>query len=291
MNINKLNPWYITGLTDSEGTFSCYIQRETKEKITVSLEFKITPKSHSEKVLFDTFNYFSVGSVVIDNRRTDTKKFHVTNLKFILNKILPHFDHYPCITSKILNYLDWKKIAILLSKNKNLTEEGVTEIKLILSNMNTKRSFEDKYNYCYSTLSLENTKLNPSWVQGFLDGEATFYAHLTTPLAYDIRSPICNLSLEVAQNSHDVFVLLALKQFFKGGYIKPKYDVTDLNECLNSRSVNRFILRSPLEGLIDFLSKYPLKTLKRLDFNDWRKILELKNLGTHKKIDGLQLMW
>ena len=37
-----LNPWYITGLSDSEGTFSCYIQRETTNKITVSLEFKIT---------------------------------------------------------------------------------------------------------------------------------------------------------------------------------------------------------------------------------------------------------
>jgi hypothetical protein len=210
MKIDKLNPWYITGLTDSEGTFSCYIQRETKEKITVSLEFKIAQKSHSEKVLFDIMSYFSVGSVVIDNRKTDTKKYHVTNINFILEKILPHFDSYPCLTSKNLKFLDWKKIAILLSEKKNLTEEGVIEIKNLLSNMNTKRSFEDKYFYCYSTLNLVNIKLDPSWVQGFLDGEASFYVHLTTPSAYGVVSPICNLSLEVAQNSHDVFVLLAL---------------------------------------------------------------------------------
>jgi len=71
---------------------------------------------------------------------------------------------------------------------------------------------------------------------------------------------VCDLSLEVAQNSHDVSILLALKQFFKGGYIKPKYNVNKYLECLNSRSVNRFVLRSPLEILIKFLSENPLKT-------------------------------
>ena len=80
--------------------------------------------------------------------------------------------------------------------------------------------------------------------------------------------PICNLSLEVAQNSHDVSVLLALKQFFDGGYIKPKYNVNVLDDCLHSRSVNRFIFRSPLDTLIQFFSDYPLKTRKMLDFSD-----------------------
>jgi len=111
--------------------------------------------------------------------------------------------------------------------------------------MNTKRSFEDKYNYCNSNLNLKsegtvNFVLPAFWVQGFLDGEATFYVHLT-PLkqAFDMKKlegdnkVICNISLEVAQNSHDVSILLALKQFFEGGYIKPKYNVNVLEECLN----------------------------------------------------------
>ena len=100
--------------------------------------------------------------------------------------------------------------------------------------MNTKRSFEDKYNYCTQNLNLNSEgivdfELNPSWVQGFLDGEATFYVHLTP--AQDIGTTIqssCNPSLEVAQNSHDVAILLALKTFFKGGYIKPKYNMNSL---------------------------------------------------------------
>jgi len=125
--INKflLEPWYITGLTDSEGAFSCYIQRSTKDKISVSLEFKITQKSHSESVLYSIKDYFSAGTVVIDNRNTDTLKYHITNLNLILDKIIPHFDNYPCLTSKYLNYQDWKKVAILISQKKNMTSEGV----------------------------------------------------------------------------------------------------------------------------------------------------------------------
>ena len=117
MNNIFLHPWYVTGLTDSEGTFSCYIHRMDphKEKITVTLEYKVAQKSHSENILSDIKNYFTVGSVVIDNRKTDTKKYHITNLELILNNIIPHFDKYPCLTSKNLNFKDWKQVAILIS--------------------------------------------------------------------------------------------------------------------------------------------------------------------------------
>ena len=88
-NQNLLNPWYITGLTDSEGSFSCYVQRISpfKDKMTVSLEFKVTQKSHSENVLYDLKTYFTGGSVVIDNRKTDTKKYHINSS--IIEKIKP----------------------------------------------------------------------------------------------------------------------------------------------------------------------------------------------------------
>ena len=45
----KLNPWQVTGFTDSEGGFNCNITKTGKGKtgFKVRLELKITQKTHS----------------------------------------------------------------------------------------------------------------------------------------------------------------------------------------------------------------------------------------------------
>jgi len=151
--------------------------------------------------------------------------------------------------------------------------------------MNKNRSFEDKYNHCKSFLGLSNNEvkynLSPYWVQGFLTGEGTFYNYL--------NGSVINSSLELGQNNHDVAILIALKQFFNGGYIKPKYDFNDLEECKNSRSLNRFVFRDT-ETIIKFVDQYPMLTRKHLDYLDWKKVVELKNKGLHKTVEGLALI-
>jgi hypothetical protein len=82
------------------------VRKRGTDRIRVKLEFKVVQKSHSEGVLFKLQNFFSCGTVVIDNRKTDTKKYHVTSINEILNKIIPHFETYPCLTSKFLNFRD-----------------------------------------------------------------------------------------------------------------------------------------------------------------------------------------
>ena len=45
-----------------------------------------------------------------------------------------------------------------------------------------------------------------------------------------------------------------------------------LSECLNSRSVNRFVIRDT-KIIIQFADKYPMLTRKNLDYLDWKKLL------------------
>lgn len=283
----NLMPWQVTGLTDGEGSF-VYSKDNTGKGPTgqkFSLEFKVTQKTHSEGILYELKDYFGCGNVVIDNRKTDTKKFHIKSLNLILEKVIPHFDKYPCLTSKELNYKDWKKICLIMSQKGHLNIEGMAEINQIILSMNKNRSFEDKYNHCKSSLELSNNEvkynLSPHWVQGFLTGEGTFYNYL--------NGTVINSSLELGQNSHDVAILIALKQFFNGGYIKPKYNFNDLEECRNSRSLNRFVFRDT-ETIIKFVDQYPMLTRKHLDYLDWKKIVELKNKGLHKTVEGLALI-
>jgi hypothetical protein len=74
---------------DGEGGFYCSISKTRKDFSgkTVKLEFKVTQKTHSEGILYELKEFFNCGSVVIDNRKTDTKKFHVTSFYHILDKI------------------------------------------------------------------------------------------------------------------------------------------------------------------------------------------------------------
>lgn len=277
-----LDPWQITGFTDGEGSFHCSIVQKDNGRMSVKLEFKITQKSHSEGILHEILEHFGCGSVVIDNRKTDTKKYHVTSIDSIINIIIPHFKNYPCITSKNLNFKDWSEIASILEKKEHLTNEGIEKIKLIVSKMNTLRTFEDKYNYLNSL----SFNINPHWLQGFIDGEGTFYNYIPEQKG---KYQICDSSLEIGQSNHDVLVLLLIKSFFNGGYLKPKYDIFNIMECKNSRSVNRFILRET-DKIINFIDNYPLLTRKQLDFLDWRRIVELKLEDAHKTIEGLNLM-
>lgn len=287
--IGNLRPWQVTGLTDSEGAFTISISGKS-----VKLEFKVTQKEHSAVILNHLQKYFDCGSVVVDNRSTGTLKLRVSKLSDILDKIITHFENFPCLTSKALNFQDWKKVALLMKDSQHLNPQGLEQIKTILKNMNKNRTFEDKYNYCVTKIGLQpngdvKIELPSDWVHSFIDGEGTFYNYLASKPIRGKPYQRCDSSLEIAQNSHDVAILLAIKKQFGGGYIKPKYNFCDINECKNSRSVNRFIFRDT-DTIIKFVDNHPLLTRKQLDYLDWKKIVELKESGAHKTVEGLELI-
>jgi len=175
----------------------------------------------------------------------------------------------------------------------HLTKKGLEKIREISSKMNTGRTFREKYNFLSHSLNLDlngtiQYKLPEYWVQTFIDGEGMFYNYLKTelPMQREKNKVILDSSVEIAQANHDVLILIAIKQFFNGGYIKPKYNVSSITECQESRSVNRFILRDT-KKIIEFVNKYPMLTRKHLDYLDWKTIVELKNKGEYKSPEGL----
>lgn len=52
---NKLHPWWVTGIVDSEGNFSINYNSKTN-KVTAS--FKVTQKDHSLIILTDLKEFF-----------------------------------------------------------------------------------------------------------------------------------------------------------------------------------------------------------------------------------------
>lgn len=142
----KLASWWVTGITDAEGCFSIFEQK-TSMGIKIILGFKVTQKAHSMGILYDLERYFNCGRIHIDSRKDDAYKFNVNKLEDILNIIIPHFDKYPLLTSKRLDYLDFKRVALMMKDGLHLKKEGQEIIHAIKVNMNNGRSLEERWNF------------------------------------------------------------------------------------------------------------------------------------------------
>jgi len=108
------------------------------------LSYKVTQKEHSAGILYDLQRYFGCGNVHIDNRKEKALKFNVTKIDDIINKIIPHFEKYPLLTYKNLDYQDFRKVAHMIKDGVHLSEPGMNSIISIKENMNSKRSFEER---------------------------------------------------------------------------------------------------------------------------------------------------
>lgn len=116
----------------------------------------MTQKSHSVNVLYDLRNFFGCGQVITSSK--GCMRFIVQAKGDILNKIIPHFNNFPLVTSKGLNFLTFKKAAEIVAKGEHLTMEGLNKIISFKEVMNKKRGFDELFNY----LNSKEIKLDPS---------------------------------------------------------------------------------------------------------------------------------
>ena len=151
--------------------------------------------------------------------------------------------------------------------------------------MNRQRSYEQRWTY----LKGKVFDLKSEWIQAFIDGEGIFQCRIAETINRNSTYLAVNPTLEIAQNSHDVFILAAIIQYLGIGFLKPKYDIFSLKESKNSRSVSRAIFNQ-FAIITKFVDKYPLFTRKQLDYIDWKEIIELKSKDAHKTVDGKETM-
>jgi hypothetical protein len=106
-------------------------------------------------------------------------------------------------------------------------------------------------------------------VLAFIDGEGTFFVEMGLRGHNTRTNPYFafRAGLEIAQSSHDVFVLDAIGKFFGPYSLNPAYDIHFMENALASRSVNRLKVRNP-EAVIQFMNNHELLTLKALDYQD-----------------------
>lgn len=265
-NLNfKLSSNYIVGFINAEGCFNISISKHSKTKsgYTAQVKMHITQSTLSVNVLYAIKEYFGCGSIVIHNKSEDRMRYQITGIKEIQNTLIPFLDQYPLLTSKHLNYLDFKKAVEIIANKEHLTTKGLETLRILANNMNTGRSFEDKYNFSKEVIN--NYTMTPEWIQGFVDGEGCFGCHLVK----DTNQ--FKFYFSVSQSTTDRTVLQIILDYFNEGYVYPNIPDNTLKSVLSVSSVSNYKVNSESHLnsiIIPFFDKYPLYSNKSLDYQD-----------------------
>lgn len=263
-----LHPHWVTGFIDGEGSFIIAILPSTgPNKKKVSLRISVTQKSHSTGVLYGLQNFFGCGQVIPSSK--GCMRFVVQKKEDILLKIIPHFISYPLVTSKELNFKTFKEASIIVANGEHLTTNGLNKIIELKNQMNKNRSFEELFNHFHS----KTIKLNPYWVQAFVDAEGTFGTLITKS---DTGKIVTRARLSVSQSTHDYEVLRQIKNFFNKGNLQPREENINSLEKAKLCQDNSFYYNSNPETFIPFFEEYPMLTRKQLDFLDFKLFYNLK---------------
>jgi LAGLIDADG endonuclease len=155
---NIPDPHWITGFVNGEGSFDVKIYN-SKNKIgsAVQLRFRIPQHERDIKLIELLNNYFcspttewpaparlagTLAGVLEKHTKFPAVTLVIVKFSHVTEKVIPFFEKYPLHGVKKFDFIDWCKIAKLMSNGSHLKNEGLDLIRNIKSGMNKGRKFK-----------------------------------------------------------------------------------------------------------------------------------------------------
>ena len=135
--MEKLNPWYVTGLVEGEGCFTVSFSLRNRLKVRVETRpsFSLSLNKRDLPLLKALREYFKCGGIRY-SRSDATYKFEVRSVKDLKKKIIPHFLKYPLKGSKARDFELFVKIVDLVYTNHHLNPDYLRNIIEMAYQMN-----------------------------------------------------------------------------------------------------------------------------------------------------------
>lgn len=281
-NINHISPWFISGYSDAEGCFNVGIQKNPNGKFYVRPSFQIKVHSRDNLLLMQIKDYLGgIGNIYTN---TNDSKFTVRSLDDIL-KIIAHFDNYPLITQKKADFILFKEIILKIIEGEHLSAKGLQEIINIRASINLGLSDSLKTIFPNTVPVarplIENITIpHPEWMAGFVSGEGCFLIQMAK-YGKDKLDGV-SLSFKVSQHLRDELLLRSFISFFGCGLFN--------YHGVNSKS-GVFITRKFADisdKIVPFFKNHEIRGIKRKDFEDWSKAVELIRAKAHLTEEGVK---
>jgi hypothetical protein len=278
---SKLNPWFITGFVDAEGSFQISIIENKKYKTGWAVSPKFQIGLHEKDRALLELIQTSLGVGTISKQGKDSLQFWVKSIKD-LEVILNQLDKYSLITKKRADYLLFKQALELIKTKEHLTQEGLEKLVAIKASMNW--GLRDALKSAFPSIipvvrPLVNPLIpDPNWIAGFASGEGCFM--VSNYKSKTILGETVGLRFSITQHVREEELLKVLTQYL------------DCGICHNSQEETlKFIVirfSDIKEKIIPFFNKYPILGIKSKDFLDFKKVVELMGNKEHLTLDGLE---
>lgn len=280
--LDNFYEWFC-GLTDGESSF--YIKSTGSR--TFSFRFQIC--LHKDDLEMLKFIQKTLGMGRIFTSRSQS--YYDVTKQEDLAKIIDIFDNFPLNTHKHFNFLDLKKAYELYVSSKEKTLGMALEINTIRKGMNTQRSY-------FGITESRKFRITPYWVLGFIEGEGSF--HILKKDYYPRFS--------VGQSVKDLALMEELKNYFNSlerelphanltlnleeGGSPHQEDVAYLSIDKKIDMVNLAISQKYFitNVLIPFFDSLSWQSKKEKDFQDWKAITNIRNLGLHYTDKGVEII-
>lgn len=152
------NSW-LTGLTEADGHFGVKIveakpksdTRKRSVSYNISLKFRLD-QQYLEKlnegsnlnIMEKLAKFLDCKLSIYNNKTGKVLSLNVLSLEKI-GFVINYFNEYPLLGTKCKDFKDWEIVYNMMISKKHLTDEERLKIKLIQSNMNSKRKIDLKY--------------------------------------------------------------------------------------------------------------------------------------------------
>jgi hypothetical protein len=281
-----IDPWFVTGFTDGEGSFYFSItDSDTKIKWRVKIFYSLVAANNPANyaMLVNIRNFFGVGSVKVD--KNNAIRYLATGLKDSLI-IRDHFIKFPLMSSKIVHFQLWSKVIDLMLVKEHLKREGL--LKIIGLKVHSPKGLSDKLLSEFPNFpriecpnySTDFNKMNANWLAGFMNADGHFGLHIQKNKSAKLGEQ-CQPVIKITQNNRSLKVLHEIAKFLNLGKVFPHSQTKDASnfKILSLTEINSFI---------DQFKESKLQGAKALDYYDFGQGVELMNKKEHLNPDGLE---
>lgn len=291
-----INPWFITGISDGDGSFTFSIIKKAKAKnkdlsaltandFQFNLSFEISSGNNPANVAMmeQIRDYFGGIGYIHYNSSDNTANYRVYSIADCLT-IRNHFVNYPLLTYKLVYFQVWCQALDIIASGAHKTMIGIEQLVELKHhtpkgvNPGLKLTFPNilplqTFNYL-PDLSL----INVHWICGFMTADGSFNISVVKSTQLLVGF-VCNIRIQITQHNNSLIVLHKIIEFLQTGYL---YDY-------KTRNASEVRITS-LEGanvLINLFKDANFLGAKALDYADFCKCIALINNAEHKTKRGI----